>query len=62
MKDDKATIVFNKWKRRKERLARLGKPIDHDDEPDLEKLRRDAIKSLFILPEVDRGEEGYRVE
>jgi hypothetical protein len=62
MRDDKAMVVFNKWKKRKDRLARLGKPTDHDDEPDFEKLRRDAVKSLFVLPEVVRGEGGYRVD
>ena len=45
---------------------RLNKPVpkvseDEDQQPDFDKLNRDAMKSLFILPEVQKTDEGFEV-
>ena len=43
---------------------RLNKPISkvsEDEEPDFEQLRRDAVKSLFILPDVEKTDGGHEV-
>jgi hypothetical protein len=45
---------------------RLNKPVpavteDEDQQPDFEKLRRDAMKSLFVLPEVQKTDDGFEV-
>ena len=47
---------------------RLNKPKpapiqeqNEDQEPDFEQMRRDAMKSLFVLPEVEKTDEGHRV-
>ena len=43
---------------------RLNKPVPkvaEDEEPDFEQLRRDAVKSLHFLPDVQKTEEGHIV-
>ena len=45
---------------------RLNKPVpkvseNENQEPDFEQLRRDAVKSLFILPDVGKTDGGHEV-
>ncbi len=34
---------------------------EHDAAPNLEQLNRDAVKSLHILPEVQKTDEGFEM-
>jgi hypothetical protein len=43
---------------------RLNKPVpkvSEDEEPDFEQLRRDAVKSLHFLPDVEKTDGGHEV-
>jgi hypothetical protein len=63
MSDSKALKVFKKSKRKGKFINKSDKVDprldEHDDESNLAKLNRDAVKSLHFLPEVERKEYGY---
>ena len=67
MKESKAIKIFTKSKtKRKGKFINNPDKVDprlgeHDDEADLAKLNRDAVKFLHISPEVERKEFGYSV-
>ena len=67
MKDmNKAKLVYNKWKERANMHGLRAVYFDprlqeFDDEEKMRDLQRDAMKSLHLLPEVVRTEEGYFV-
>ena len=57
----KVVRLFEKLRRKAESPRfdpRLG---ERDDSPDIGKLNRDAVKSLHILPEVSKSDEGFDV-
>jgi len=54
---NKAITLFNKLKRKAE-SSRLD---EHENSSDFDKLNRDAVKSLFVLPEVLKTDEGFDV-
>lgn len=64
MKESKAIKLFTKLKRKGKFIKtdkadpRLG---EHDEEPNLEQLNRDAVKSLHFLPDVEKTDEGFKV-
>ena len=62
--DDKVWKIFEKLKQKADQSERvrvdprLGE-YDHDQH--LQQLSRDAMKSLHLLPEVQKTEEGYQI-
>ena len=64
--DDKVWKIFEKLKRKAE-LANVGKfrsdPRlgEYDNDQHLQQLSRDAMKSLHLLPEVQKTDEGFHV-
>ena len=63
---DKVWKIFEKLKQKAE-LANDGKIRsdprldEHSDDLHFQQLRRDAMKSLHILPNVQKTEEGFEV-
>ena len=64
--NDKVWKIFEKLKRKAE-LANVGKfrsdprLAEYDQDQYLQQHRRDAMKSLHLLPEVQKTEEGFEV-
>lgn len=54
---NKAITLYNKLKRKAE-SPRLN---EHENSLNFEQLNRDAVKSLFVLPEVSKTDEGFEV-
>ena len=61
MKNDKAKLVFEKLLRKSDLVKSDLRMDEYDDESYFNQLRRDAMKSLHILPEVQRTEEGFQL-
>ena len=63
MSDSKAMKLFTKLKRKGKFVNKTNKVDprlgEHDEEPNLAKLNRDAVKSLHFIPEVERRDYGY---
>jgi len=63
MSDTKAIKVFKKSKGKGKFINKSNKEDprlgEHDEEPNLEQLNRDAVKSLHFLHEVKRRDYGY---
>jgi len=59
MKKNKCKFVFNKQNAK----AAIADPrlSEQDEEVDLDKLNRDAVKSLHFLPDVAKTDEGFEV-
>jgi len=59
MKKNKGKFVFNKQKAK----AAIAdpRPSEQDEEVDLDKLNRDAVKSLHFLPDVAKTDEEFEV-
>ena len=58
----KVVRLFEKLRRKAESPKfDLRSNHEQDDQPDLGKLNRDAVKSLHILPEVSKKDEGFDV-
>lgn len=65
---NKVLRLFEKSTPAKKSKYKFGGKLDvdphlkeQDDSPDFDKLNRDAVKSLFVLPEVIKTEEGHIV-
>jgi hypothetical protein len=61
MKKDKATLVFEKLLRKSDLVKADPRLNEYDDDLYFQQLRRDAMKSLHILPEVQKTEEGFQL-
>ena len=60
----KVLKVFEKLKRKANKLDRIRRDPrlgEQDEGPNFEQLNRDAVKSLHILPQVVRTDEGYQL-
>ena len=61
MKNDKAKLVFEKLLRKADLVKSDPRLNEHDDDLYFQQLNRDAVKSLHILPEVQKTEEGFQL-
>ena len=61
MKKDKATLVFEKLLRKSDLVTSDPRLDEYDDDLRFQQLKRDAMKSLHLLPEVQRTEEGFQL-
>ena len=60
----KVLKIFEDLKRKAKELDRVRcdpRLSEQDDEPNFEQLNRDAIKSLHILPNVQKTDAGFEV-
>ena len=61
MKKNKAKLVFEKLLRKSDLVKSDLRMDEYDDESYFNQLRRDAMKSLHILPEVQKTERGFEI-
>ena len=65
MSHSKAIKLFTKLKRKGKFIVRSDKEDPRlgevDEEPNLEQLNRDAVKSLHFLPDVEKTDQGFKV-
>ena len=62
--NDKVWKIFEKLKQKADQSDRVRvdpRLAEYDDDLRFQQLRRDAMKSLHILPEVQKTEEGYQL-
>ena len=62
MKKDKAKLVFEKLLRKSDLVKSDPRLGEYDDDLYFQQLQRDAIKSLHILPEVQKTERGFEIK
>ena len=61
MKNNKAKLVFEKLLRKSDLIKADPRLSEYDDDLYFQQLRRDAMKSLHLLPEVQKTERGFEV-